>query len=285
MNLTVSSATPSRTPFQIWYDLASAPNLAHLQSFGAYCFARIPTAKRSNKLSPRGEPSRLLGYLLDAKGYLLLLPDGRTTRSTFEDVVFAPQHFTPSPAPSLPSTSAFHPDRLPFPARASSPAPLLNPTPSPAPAPVPSPQVFDYPPSPSTPTRSVSPVTLSPGSGYMPSPGAQTPTASYADAALPSPHPPPAPAKAPISTAPARVSAPTTRSSRPSAASLQPVSRESLSPITSNSIPKGSKCQNEDITNPSDGSQSVGGDRRSPMQSPRNHGDHTITPHNVANST
>lgn len=85
-----SSLGPNVVPDSLFYNLTSPPSVAHLREFGAKCFLRTPKSSRNGKLADRGVSCIFVGYCKDAKGYRLLMADGKTVKTAvYEDVHFS----------------------------------------------------------------------------------------------------------------------------------------------------------------------------------------------------
>lgn len=91
-----ASLEPNTTPFQHWFK--RKPDLSHLRPFGALVTSRKTNSTELNKLTPRGEEGRFVGYSRDSRGYLVWLPESRAIR-TRRDVTF---HGFPEWLPSPP---------------------------------------------------------------------------------------------------------------------------------------------------------------------------------------
>ena len=96
------SAPPTNvTPFELWF--GHWPNLSHLRPFGTACTFHIIT-NHLTKFEPCSELGQFLGYVKDAKGYLIWVPNpnnnGRTLK-VCRDVVFHdfPTHPHSPPVP------------------------------------------------------------------------------------------------------------------------------------------------------------------------------------------
>ena len=79
---------PNTTPFQLWF--GHRPNLSHLRPFGTKCTAHV-ILNHLSKFEPRGELGRFLGYVKDAKGYLIWVPNATNNGGTIKirrDVTF-----------------------------------------------------------------------------------------------------------------------------------------------------------------------------------------------------
>jgi hypothetical protein len=97
-----SNLPPDKTPFKLWHQ--HKPNLSHLHPFGTPCTSRI-LSNNLSKFAAHGEASRFLGYVRDAKGYLVWVPNpsGHSgTVKTHWDVVFHDFAFPIPPDKSLP---------------------------------------------------------------------------------------------------------------------------------------------------------------------------------------
>jgi hypothetical protein len=66
------------TPFYGWYN--KKPDLSHLRPFGALVTARKTDSDQLNKLEPRGEEGRFVGYAKDSRGYLIWFPSSKSVR-------------------------------------------------------------------------------------------------------------------------------------------------------------------------------------------------------------
>jgi hypothetical protein len=89
-----ASLPPATTPFTLWFK--RKPDLSHLRPFGCHVTSRRVDSDSLNKVEPRGEPGRFVGYAKDAKGYLIWFPKSRSVLVR-RDVVF---HDMPHPLPS-----------------------------------------------------------------------------------------------------------------------------------------------------------------------------------------
>lgn len=90
------SALPlDTTPFERW--AGHKPDLSHIRLFGSPITTRI-LSDLPNKLSPRGESGRFVGYAPNAKGYLVWIPskDGGGTVRPRRDVIFHDMPNVPS---------------------------------------------------------------------------------------------------------------------------------------------------------------------------------------------
>ncbi|KAJ7770852.1 hypothetical protein DFH07DRAFT_680884, partial [Mycena maculata] len=54
-------------PFECWFQ--RKPDLSHLRLFGALVTSRKTNSDVLNKVVPRGEEGRFVGYAKDSKGY------------------------------------------------------------------------------------------------------------------------------------------------------------------------------------------------------------------------
>ncbi|PRW61567.1 Retrovirus-related Pol poly from transposon TNT 1-94 isoform B [Chlorella sorokiniana] len=72
-----------KTPYELFY--GTKPDVSHLRTFGARCYAVIPKPLRT-KLDDTSEPGRFIGYPAGTKGYKILLNTGKVIIS--RDVTF-----------------------------------------------------------------------------------------------------------------------------------------------------------------------------------------------------
>lgn len=72
-----------KTPYELFF--GTKPDVAHLRTFGARCYAVTPKQLRT-KLDDTSEPGRFIGYPAGTKGYKILLDNGKVITS--RDVTF-----------------------------------------------------------------------------------------------------------------------------------------------------------------------------------------------------
>jgi hypothetical protein len=91
-----SSLSHNTTPFSLWFN--KKPDLSHLRPFGSLVTTRKTNSDQLNKVEPRGEQGRFVGYSNDSRGYLIWLPDSKAIRSR-RDVEFHgfPNHLKSPP--------------------------------------------------------------------------------------------------------------------------------------------------------------------------------------------
>jgi len=70
-----TSLPPNTTPFEGWFK--QKPDFSHLRPFGALITARKTNSDQLTKIAPQGEEGHFVGYVHDAKGYLIWFPDSR----------------------------------------------------------------------------------------------------------------------------------------------------------------------------------------------------------------
>lgn len=86
INRLPTAALPAgKTPFHLW--MKKPPNLSHLRIFGTRVVSRKTNSDSLNKITPRGEQGRFVGYATDAKGYLIWFPESHTVLPR-RDVIF-----------------------------------------------------------------------------------------------------------------------------------------------------------------------------------------------------
>ena len=115
-NLSPSCSDPSKTPYQLWFELPFPPDASHLHEFGAEAIVRIPEKKRHGKVAARGQKCKFIGYAESAKGYKLLLEDGSTTTAVYQDVIFPPKKALPEDDKESADTNESRNAQLPIPA-------------------------------------------------------------------------------------------------------------------------------------------------------------------------
>jgi hypothetical protein len=91
-----ASLDPDKTPFECWFRRKA--DLSHLRPFGALVTARKTNSDNLNKVVPRGEEGRFVGYARDSKGYLVWFPHSKSIRSRRDVEFHGFPDFLPSPA-------------------------------------------------------------------------------------------------------------------------------------------------------------------------------------------